>query len=119
MGPSFRNWTEFTLGTAARPCQRADGTPPSVSWPDPDLLSAELVRDEPVARRRMVGVEGAPRNSRPMAGPISSRVSPGVCVCTVSPLRHPLGHSLTPVFLQVRNPGCSRCWAREGPVIPA
>jgi hypothetical protein len=38
-----------------------------------------------------------------------------VCVCTVSPL----GHSIAPVFPQVRSPGCLAFRATEGLVIPA
>jgi hypothetical protein len=38
-----------------------------------------------------------------------------VCVCSVSLL----GHSLAPVFLQVRSPGCLAVGASEGLVIPA
>jgi hypothetical protein len=37
-----------------------------------------------------------------------------VCVCSESPL----GHALTPVFLQVRSPGWSHFRARKGAVIP-
>jgi hypothetical protein len=49
----------------------------------------------------------------------SGRPTRAVCVCAVSPLGHPLGHSLAPVFLQVRSPGCFHVRAPEALVIPA
>jgi hypothetical protein len=61
--------------------------------------TAQLSRPKPgtAGRHRL-------RTAPPPSGrPTLSWIPEAVCVCDVSPL----GHSLTPVFLQIRRPGCS------------
>ena len=64
------------------------------------------------ARGLLVGTSGV-GTGRPGHRPLSPRTE-AVCVCGMSPL----GHSPTPVFLQVRSPGWSRFRARRGLVTP-
>ena len=73
--------------------------------------------------RGVTAVTGRRHRARGQVGVLFGRDRPlvtrhpvaAVCVCAESPL----GHSLTPVFLQVRNPGCSAVVASTGLVIPA